>query len=427
MRVIIIGAGLIGLASAYYLRREGVDVQVIERQQDTLLETSFANGAYLHRGTPDPWNAPGVFGLLVKSLLANFTGKTESAPMLMRPRAIPSLVRFGLRFLTNCRSAPFRTGLLANRRLAIYSKSLMDDLALSEGLEYSTSAKGCLAVLRSEKSFERFLHIANMAADDGAEFEVLDRDGLLEREPALLPVGDSLVGAIGFGIDESLDAFAYGRRLARLCHDMGVRFTCGTEVRHLEVDGDGVRAGVSGDVYQADSLVIAAGSHSAGLARTLGVYLPMAPVKGYSISPPKSAWQEPPNYSILDVDLHAVINPLEKVVRVAGTGEFTGFDLSISQGRIDNLFDLLESIYPDYAASLSRDELQPWTGLRPLSADGRPIIGATHKANLYVNTAHGALGWTHAIASGKMLTDAVLGEKSDIDASPYALERFAIL
>ena len=424
MKVIVIGAGLIGLASAYFLRREGMDVQVIERQQDTLLETSFANGAYIQRGAPDPWNAPGVFGLLVRSLLANFTGQTESAPMLVRPHAVPSLVRFGVRFLANSREAKFREGLIANRRLAAYSKVLMDELAHDEGLEFRSHLKGCLVVQRSEKTFAAFLGIAAMAAADGAEYNVLDRDGLLEQEPSLLPIGDQLLGAVAFEADESSDAFAYGRHLARACRAMGVDFTFDAEVSHLEVDEGGVRVDVLGDAREADALVIAAGSYSAGLTRRLGVHLPMAPVKGYSISPPKSAWNEPPRHAIVDMGLHAVINPLEHVVRVAGTGEFAGYDRSISEGRIDNLFSLLRSAYPDFAATLSRDELQPWTGLRPLSVDGRPIVGATKKANLYVNTAHGALGWTHAMGSGKLLADALVGRESVIDAGAFALGRF---
>ena len=427
MRVIVVGAGLIGLASAYFLRREGAEVHLIERQQDVLQETSFANGAYLHRAAPDPWNAPGVFGLLAKSLLANVTGAAESAPMLMRPHAVPSLTRFGLRFLANCRSAKFREGLLANRRLAAYSKVLMDQLAYQDSLEYRSNLKGCLVLQRSEKSFEKILGIADMVAAEGEAYEVLDRDGLLEREPSLLPIGDKLLGAVTFASDESCDAFAYGAALARRCQDAGVRFTLGTEVTHLDVDDRGARARASGDAFEADKLVIAAGSYSFDLARALGVYLPMAPVKGYSISPSISNWRDPPRHAIVDMGLHAVINPLERVVRVAGTGEFTGFDLSISQGRIDNLFSLLQSVYPDFAATLNKGELKPWTGLRPLSADGRPMIGATRKTNLYVNTAHGSLGWTHAVGSGKLLCDAVLGRASEIDAHAFHLQRFDIL
>ena len=427
LKVIIVGAGLIGLASAYYLRREGVEVQVIERQTDALLETSYANGAYMQRGAPDPWNAPGVFGLLVQSLFANFTGDAESAPMLMRPRALPRLTRFGLRFLANCRASKFREGLIANRRLAAYSKVLMDGLAREEGLEFSSDLKGCLVVQRSERHFESFLRIAEVAAADGGEYQVLDRDGLLENEPTLIPIGEKLVGAVRFDADESADAFAYGQKLVRRCLDMGVQFNFGTLVTHLDIGSDGARAAALGEVFHADKLVIAGGSYSGRLARGLGIYLPIAPAKGYSISPSKLAWDDPPRHAIVDLHLHALVNPLERVVRVAGTGEFAGFDLSIAKGRIDNLLSLLHSVYPDYAATLKRDELNAWTGLRPLSADGRPMIGATRRANLYVNTGHGAFGWTHAVASGRLLADAMLGQKSEIDARPYELQRFALM
>lgn len=214
MSVTIIGAGLIGLATAYYLRREGAQVRVIERRDKSVSETSFANGAYLQRGAPDPWNAPGAFGLMVKSLLSSLGKRSEAAAMLVRPLAAVGLTPFGLRFLANCRREKFREGLMANRSLAAYAREHMHALRDEESLDYSAGLKGCLILQRSEKSFAAYIKLVEMAAADGAEYQVLDRDLLLQREPSLVPIGDQLLGAVNFLDDESADAHAYGIRRA---------------------------------------------------------------------------------------------------------------------------------------------------------------------------------------------------------------------
>lgn len=424
MKVTVIGAGVIGLATAYYLRREGAEVTVIERQKEPVSETSFANGGYLQRAAPDPWNAPGAVGLLLKSLLSSLGADSEAAAMLVRPSAIPGLTSFGLRFLTNCRREKFREGLFANRRLAAYTRELMDRLRDEDGLGYSAGLKGCLVVQRCEESFATYRRLAELVAADGTEYEVLDRDLLLQREPSLIPIGDRLLGAVSFPDDESADAHAYGLRLAGRCRELGVAFLFDSEVGQLRAGKQGIRVHMGDEVLETERLVIAAGSYSARLARMLGLRLPMAPAKGYSISPSLSGWENPPRHAIVDMDLHAAINPLGDVVRVAGTGEFTGFDLSITEGRIDNLYGLLEAVYPDFAARLDRDQLNPWTGLRPLSPDGVPIIGHTPIPGVYVNTGHGGLGWTQAMGSGKALCDALLGQPTEIDLRPFSPQRF---
>jgi D-amino-acid dehydrogenase len=243
-------------------------------------------------------------------------------------------------------------------------------------------------------------------------------------EPALTGIADKLVGGIHCPEDESGDARMFTQALAAQAREAGVKLEFGVEVTGFETDGKRITAVLTPQGKRtADAIVVAAGSWSPLLLKQLGITLPVRPVKGYSITVPTGAWPTRPGLPIVDAALHAAITPFQDRLRVAGTAEFAGYDRSLSTGRINNLFDLLLSVYPSFAPHLDRGNAQPWAGLRPVAADGVPRIGKLKFDNLYVNAGHGHLGWTFAAGSGRLLADLVMHKATAIDAKPYDAER----
>ena len=424
MHVLIIGAGLLGVTTAYFLRRAGLEVTVFERREGPALETSFANGGIIQAGCPDPWNYPGVTRALLSALMAGIGGHSECSPILVRARALPGLFSWGLRFLAHSRRAKYLRNTIKNMRLAAFSKALLKSIREQEGLVYAERFDGAVFVFRSRSEHARYRQLLESLAPHGAVFRELDRDGVVAQEPALEPVAGDLHGGFYYPGDEAGDAYSFCRQLAEIGLRFGVRFEYNTTVERLDRDGLGARVVTADGALQADAIVLAAGSYSTRLARSVGINLPVAPDKGYSISVPMQGWDNPPRQVIADMGLHAGINPLGDVLRVAGTAEFAGFNLDMSQGRVDNLIALVEQVLPEFAMQMDRSAITPWTGLRPMSADGVAIIGATRLDNLFLNTGHGALGWTLAAGSSKALCDLIAGSPREFDLSDYSLARF---
>ena len=284
---------------------------------------------------------------------------------------------------------------------------------------------GTLKLLRNTRSFDEARAMADWLAAHGVASKTLDRDATVELEPALRPIARELVGAIHFPADEHGDAFRYCEALATLATRRGVTFHYATPVTALETGGGRItRVRTQEGSVAAESVVVAAGSYSPQLLAPAGIKLPVAPVKGYSISAPLPPRTAGPRIPILDAELHAVAVPLGANLRLAGTAEFAGHDLTLPAARIENLVHLLSRTYPQIAAQVPRESIVPWTGLRPMSADGVPIVGRTPIENLYLNTGHGHLGWTMATGSGRALADLVMGRTPAIDLTPYALDRF---
>lgn len=424
MHVAVIGSGLLGVTTAYFLRRHGIEVTVVDRRDGPALETSFANGGYLQMGAPSPWNAPGVGKLLFQSWWASLSRGSEDAPLLVRTRALPSLFQWGLKFLANANRESYLGSTLKNLRLAAYTKDVMAELREREELDYSAAFDGAIIVFRSLESLMHYGELAECVGEWGSVFQRLDRDEVVDLEPSLLPVADRIRGGIHYPDDETGDARVFCRQLANIAQRRGVRFEYGMTVKKLNVDDKGCRVCSDQGELWADLVVVAAGSYSRELMKPLGVNLPVAPGKGYSISIPMGEWLDRPKHVIGDMVLHAGVNPLGDILRVAGTAEFAGIDLGISEGRVRNLVALVEQIFPEFAAIMDRSAIQPWAGLRPMSADGVPIIGATSLGNVYVNTGHGALGWTQAAGSSKALADLIAGFKSALDLADYSMRRF---
>jgi len=421
MRLIVIGAGLAGLTTAYYLQRDGADVTVIDRASGPGLETSFANGALLHPSLAEPWNSPGIFWDLLK-----WIGR-EDAPMLLRPRAVPDLFGWGIRFLRNSSPQRFAVNAQKNLRLAIYSLAMMRRLREETRLSYEHQARGVLAVFRSAAAGAKLTAGAAALSRHGLSFRPLDRAALLDLEPALSPIAAELLGGIHFTADEGGDAHLFCVELARVLKEGGADLRFGTRVDAIRRAGSRI-GGIecAGEMLHADAYVLAAGSHSTHLARSAGLDLPIRPAKGYSITMPRArAPDAAPNVGVVDVGLHAVVVPVgEDRVRVAGTAELAGYDLAINPRRIENLKSVLRRIFPDFERALGAADFTPWAGLRPMCADGVPILGATPLENLFLNTGHGHLGWTLAAGSGRLVADMIVGRAAGVGAADYALSRF---
>lgn len=420
MRIIIVGAGLIGVTSAYHLQRAGHAVTVIEREPGVARGASFANGGMLTPSMADPWNAPGVWKELLRSLLH------ADAPMLVRPRALPSMLGWGLRFLGASSPRRFGANTARNLRLAAYSVAGMERLRGDEPLEYAAATLGTMKIYRDARAFEDGRQKALACTHPGVEVRALSATEAVDLEPGLEAIAARLAGALHFPHDEAGDARLFTEALAAAAKRRGVVFRLGTAATAI-VSDPGVRAvRTTAGEFPADAVVIAAGSHSAGLLRGAGVRLPVKPVKGYSLTcvPADGDTRPPLRIPIVDDALHAAVTPLGGALRVAGTAEFAGFDTRPTASRIDNLRRLLAAVLPRDADRWLAGTQSPWAGLRPMSADGVPCIGACGPKGLFVNTGHGHLGWTMADGSARLLTNLVGGEQPALDAGDYSPRRF---
>ena len=420
MRIVVLGAGLLGLSTAWFLRQHGCEVLVLDRADGPGRETSFANGGMLHASQANPWNEPGVLGQALKML-----GK-EDAALLFRLRALPWMVGWGLRFLQQSSPARYARNFEKNAQLARYSLAMMKDLRAVVGTDYAYAARGTLKLFRDTAGVDAAARLCRQLADWGIAFEVVDGGGAVTLEPALAPIRERLAGGLYFPADESGDAYRFCELLAAAGAARGVQFAYGSPIKRLLRSGDRV-IGVSttaGAYHEADAFVLAAGSYSAPLAKQLGLAVPVQPAKGYSITVPCGAWEAPPTLPVIDDSLHAAVCPLDGRLRVAGTAEFAGYDLRLTPSRIANLFKLLTQLYPGFGPHLDASQAEAWTGLRPMSADGVGIMGRTPLRNLFLNTGHGPLGWTMAAGAGKLVADEIAGVAPALDLEPYRLARF---
>jgi D-amino-acid dehydrogenase len=418
MKVGIVGCGLIGLTTAYFLRNRGHEVTVLERTDGPGLETSFANGALLTPSMPEPWNAPGVWRVLLSSL-----GRSDSA-LQLRARAVPSLVGWGLQFLKHSRPDRYRANTLSNLRLALFSLRAMRVLRERTRIDYAGQAPGTLRVFRELAGLQAAVSVAERFHTEGLRFRKLSAREIVELEPALADIQPQLVGAVHYETDETGDAYRFCVALANELRSQGVQFRFGVSALRLEARADRMLS-VSTDQgrFEADLYVVAAGSYSAQLLRPLGIDLPVQPAKGYSVTFGSYSGVPALRTPVIDDHLHAAVVPLGSSIRVAGTAEFAGYDKEIRPARIENLTRLLQQVLP--RGRFDSHTARPWCGLRPMCADGVPIIGPTRITNLLVNTGHGHLGWTMAAGSGKLLDQWIAGESPSIDPAPYLLSRFS--
>ena len=411
---VIIGGGLIGLATAHALAERSEEVLLLEAEDGVGMDTSFANGGMLTPSLPEPWNGPGVFGHLVTSLLR------PGAPMKLRVGAIPSLFTWGIGFIRHSGRRSYYAASEHNYRLAAYS--LEQTRAITDRLElqFDYADRGTLCIFEDEAHLQDRQALCERLAPLGLVSRRLKAGEVMETEPTLAPSADRLAGGIWLPDDARGDAHQFCRELARVVTGAGGEIRTNTRVTGIEVDKGKVAAVVTANGrIAAQRVIVAAGSYSAALVRPLGIRLALKPAKGYSLTIDGDGLGSLPDVAIGDDATHTVVTSLGRRLRVAGTAEFAGFDKSLTPARVAALYRALEAVLPEIARRVNRDKAEAWTGLRPMSNDGMPFVGPTGIDGLYVNSGHGALGWTMAMGSGSLLADVIAGRDAAIDPGPY--------
>jgi D-amino-acid dehydrogenase len=413
---LIVGGGLIGLASAHALLEHGASVHLLEALPELGHGTSFANGGLLTPGMSEPWNAPGAYRHFAASLT------DPAAPMKLRLRALPGLLRWGMRFLHHSTPARFRHATAASFRLA--TVSVRETRAWRERLDlvYDGCASGCLNLYRAGSSMHAQLAICRQLQALGLRFAELDASGAVRIEPLLGAIAPRIDGALYFPDDESGDARALCAALAGVIGSRGGRIDTARRAKRIIVQGGRVRgvALADGEVLTAQRVIVAAGVATVALLRGAGVRLGIAPAKGYSLTVDYPGATALPSLPVSDNLRHVVITPLGRRLRIAGTAEFTGADLVLRPERIAPLGAALREVYPLLARERDPSTGAAWAGLRPVSADGLPFIGQTRVRGLYVNAGHGALGLTLAAGSATLLAALLLGKAPPLDPAPYS-------
>ncbi len=417
MRVTVLGAGVVGVASAWYLAADGHEVTVIERQPLPAQETSFANGGQISVSHAEPWANPRAPWTALKWL-----GR-EDAPLLWRLRADPAQWAWGLRFLRECTTARARANVGAIARLGLASRAALQSLRRELGLEYDQLERGILHFYTDAREFEHAIPQAALMRDFGCERVPQTAAECLAIEPALAGSRVPIVGGTYTAGDESGDARKFTQALAQRAALRGVRFRHGETVAGLECGGSrltGVRL-ASGECVAADVTVLALGSYSPLFLKPLGIRLPVYPAKGYSVTMVLPDGVAAPTVSLTDDGHKIVISRLGQTLRVAGTAEFNGYDTAINPVRCAALRLRIGEVFPALAGA---NEVDRWAGLRPATPGNVPLVGdmsGAGLAGLWLNTGHGTLGWTLACGSGRLLADLVCGRDPGLDASPYRL------
>lgn len=418
MSTVIVGGGLMGLTSAYALAAAGEPVTLLEAREDIALETSFANGGMFTPSMPEPWNSPGVYKYLAASLF------DPRSSMKLRLRAIPSLSTWGIRFLVNSKRSRYEAACADNYRLSCLSLEKTRAVTEALGLQYDRGSRGTLSVFRNEHDFAVKAAVCERLAEYGMRYRVLGVDEVIGLAPALEEIRGEIFNGIHYPDDEHGDARQFCKALLPHIEAAGGDLRFNTSVTSLNVSRGRITSVATGEgTVSADHVVVAAGTLSPALLSRVGVKLPVKPVKGYSVTVDVSGIDNVPELPVLDDSMHAGMTPLGGRLRMVGTAEFTGFDTTINTVRTDNLYAMFEAILPGIAKQVDKASAYLWTGLRPMSYDGKPFIGETDIEGLYVNCGQGHLGWTMAMGSAQLLTDSVLSRKSAIERGPFGLAR----
>jgi D-amino-acid dehydrogenase len=420
MEVMVLGCGVIGLTSAWYLAQAGHDVTVIDRQPRGAEETSFANAGQISYGYSSPWAAPGIPVKAIKWLAQ------KHAPLKIKPGLSPDLYLWAAKMLANCNPRSYEVNKARMLRIANYSRDCLIELRQQQNLVYEGRQQGTLQVFRHESQLAAIAKDIKVLADSGTRYQQLNVADCLAVEPGLKGVKDKIVGGLRLPDDETGDCYLFCQQLTALAKAAGVKFKFDVEVNKLNHQDDKISSvDTSIGELTADAYVVAMGSYSSALLdpilSPLGLAMPIYPVKGYSLTVPIVDSSQAPVSTVMDETYKVAMTRFDQRIRVAGTAELAGYNLDLTDSRKDTITMVINDLFPN-AGDMSQAEF--WTGLRPMTPDGTPIIGRTPVANLFTNCGHGTLGWTMACGSARYLADIVSGVTPDIDSRDLDIYRY---
>lgn len=417
MKVVILGAGVIGVTLAYFLAEDGHEVEVVDRQSGPGLETSFGNAGEVSPGYSAPWAGPGLPLKALKWLAM------EHAPLVVRwTRMDPAMALFGLRLLRNCTHHRYEVNKGRMVRLAEYSRDCLMALRQRTGLHYDERMQGTLQLFRTQAQMDHIHGDTDVLDRYGVPYEVLDPIGCIAVEPALARVRGKFVGGLRLPGDETGDCFKFTSALAEIAAARGVTFSYGRTLLSLEQSAGRIEGVVTDrGRLTADAYVVALGSYAPRFLKPLGLSLPVYPVKGYSLTVPITDPDGAPESTVMDETFKVAVTRLGDRIRVGGTAELTGFDLSLPEERRATLDHVVGDLFPEGGDAKTGTF---WTGLRPMTPDGTPVLGPTRYANLHLATGHGTLGWTMAAGTGRVMADLISGRTPEIDMEGLTLARY---
>lgn len=416
MRVIVLGSGVIGVASAYYLAQQGAEVTVLDRQTGPAEETSFGNAGQISPGYSTPWAAPGIPFKAVKWMFQHH------APLAINLDGSMWQLQWMAQMLKNCNPQSYAVNKERMMRVAEYSRDCLRELRKDTGINYENRAKGTLQLFRKEAQMEAVQRDISVLQECGVSYELLNANELGRVEPALANAQDKLVGGLHLPNDETGDCYLFTNALAQIAKELGVNFQFNQNVEKLIVEGDEIKGvQVNGKVLTADRYVLAFGSYSRDFLKPLDLQLPVYPVKGYSLTIPIVDPAFAPQSTVLDETYKIAITRFDQRIRVGGMAELSGFNLGLNEDRRATLQMVTQDLFP--GGDMAQASF--WTGLRPMTPDSTPIIGATRFKNLFLNTGHGTLGWTMACGSGKLISDIVLNHKTEISTDGLSIQRYS--
>jgi D-amino-acid dehydrogenase len=420
MKIAILGSGVVGVTSAWYLAEAGHEVVVVDRQPGPALETSFGNAGEISPGYASPWAAPGIPMKAIRWLMM------RHAPLILRPHADMAMLRWLVAMLGNCNARDYAINKGRIVRLAEFSRDKLIELRAATGIAYDERTQGTLQLFREDKQLDGIAKDIAVLAADGVPFEVLDSEGCLAAEPGLAASAVPIAGGLRLPNDETGDCFKFTNALAAMAAAKGVRFLNQTTITRLVEEGGRIvrveteAGGVPGQLV-ADAYLVAAGSYSPQLVAPLGIRLPVYPVKGYSITAPIVDEGRAPVSTLLDESYKVAITRLGDRIRVGGMAEISGFTTDLPEARRATLEHSVGSLFPG-AGDLKAASF--WCGLRPMTPDSTPVIGPTRVSNLFLNTGHGTLGWTMACGSAHVIADLIAGHRPAIEAADLAISRY---